>query len=272
MKKFWIISFIATSIISLYIGMALTKEPPMDHLYHQMVDKINTTHVIKFKSGFAIDEYNVNNEVTNQWQFKREGTYDAWSKYLHLKNVETFDQDSNNKESDEDTSLTYKPSGGTQVLLPTKELYFKNKMYFSLDRKSNQWIYKDRNAYTTIELLPFNSEILNRYAKHYKSENRGQFVVYFYSVDPNYLSRTFPNIIENEDYHFPYIFREGTIKLLVYPDTLLPRRIYAIYKIENLENHKTYVYHIDSYFSEDESYQGDEEPAIPQEILQLKNN
>lgn len=268
MKKKMILTLLISIILSLYIGMALQKEHPTEQLFESMVDKINSTHVVKFKSGFAVNVYDKNEELTYKWQMKREGTYDAWSKYLNFRNVLQFENGKNDK-ADEKTSLSINPDGN-MIALPISETYYKNNMYFTQDRESDIWTYQSKNSFDLLELLTFNSEVLNRYAKHYKSENRGKFVVFFFSVDPNYLTRTFSDILESDDLSFPYRLKEGTIKVLVYPDTLLPRRIYSFFQIENLETQELYKYNINTYFSEDETYQDMEEPAIPYEILQIK--
>lgn len=267
MKKIWLITLLISIILAFYAGASIYKGHPMDDLYVSVVNKINDTHVIKFKSGFAVNEYNLNGEITNQWQMKREGTYDAWSKFLHYKNVSQYEPDNDSEDVEEKTSLSFNNSGGNLRLYPIEETYFKNRMYYALDRESKTWSYQPMNSYDLLELFPFDSEILNRYAKHYKSENRGKFVVLFYSVDPNYLTRTYPEILKQDGYEFSYRFVEGTIKMLVYPDTLVPRRIYSIYRIENLETGEIIEYNIDSYYSEDDSFMPDEEPAIPEEII-----
>ena len=238
-----------------------------------MIDKMNSVHVINFKSGTGVSVYNVyeeREELIYQWQMKREGEYDAWSKYLHLKNVPRFEYEQDQDDVEKDTSLSFEPSDGNLLLLPTKEVYFKNKMYFTLDRESNTWSYQAKDYFNLLELLPFNSEVLNRYAKHYKSDNRGKFTVFFFSIDPNYLTRTFSNILESEDLDFPFRFREGTVKTLVYPDSDLPIRIYSLYVIENLETKEIYRYNITTYFSENEEFEDNQEPAIPKQILEIR--
>jgi hypothetical protein len=275
MKRFWILTTFAAVIFALYVGMATRTAHPMDELFDTMVDKMNETRVVKFKSGFAINVYDpAKPEDKEQWQFKRQGTYDAWSKYLHFKNLTHFEnlvsnEDEEAEEAEEKTSLSIEERGN-MVALPLKEAYFKNGMYFGKNRASGLWTYQEKHSFDLLELLPLNAEILNRYAKYYKSDNRGRFVVYFFSVDPNYLTRTFPNILESDGHTFPIRFKEGTIKTLVYPDTNLPRRIYAIYLIENLETGEIYEYNIDTYFSEDQTYQEPDEPGIPWNIMRYR--
>lgn len=268
MKKIWLLSSIAAVILSLYIGMAIRTEHPMNQLYDSVIDKINHTHVVNFKSGFAVNQYN-NGQITEQWQMKREGTYDAWSKYLNFRNVLQFTNiDQQDKEEvEEKTSLSQDPKGN-MILLPIQETFFKNGLYLTQNRETGLWTSQSKDSFQLLELLPLNAELLNRYAKHYKSENRGKFVVFFFSVDPNYLSRTFPTILESDNLSFPMRFKEGTIKMLAYPDSLLPRRVYSIYKIENLETGEVFEYNIDTYFSENEDYQDLEEPAIPHDVLE----
>ncbi|MBO8129066.1 MAG: hypothetical protein H0Z39_07700 [Peptococcaceae bacterium] len=252
MKKIWMLSSFAAVILALYIGMAIQREHPMDQLYDAVINKINHVHVINFKSGFIITQYQ-NGEIVNQWQMKREGTYNAWSKYLNFRNVLQFShlKEKDKKEVEEKTSLSSEPKGN-MVLLPVEEAYFQDGVYLTKDRQTKTWTAQQKDSFDLLELLPFNAELLNRYAKHYKSENRGKFVVFFFSVDPDYLSRTFPTIFESYGYDFPVKFTEGTIKMLVYPDTLLPRRIYSIYKIENLETGEIFEFNIDTYYSERE--------------------
>jgi hypothetical protein len=256
---------LVVAILFLYVGMALRTDHPNDQLYDAVTAKMNKAHVVSFKSGFAVNKYDkFKGEIREQWQFKRRGTYDAWSQFLHYKNLTHFeDLETSNKDEDEETSLTPKASGN-MIALPTKEAYFKNGMYYEQNRASGLWATQEKHSFDLLELLPLNAELLNRYAKNYKSENRMRFVVYFYSIDPNYLTRTFPAILESHGLDFPIRFKEGTIKTLVYPDTNLPRRIYSIYLIENMKTGEVYEYNIDTYFSEDENYNGMDEPAIPE--------
>jgi|GEM_PF-2190105 len=272
MNKKWTLLTVIAVILALYIGMASRTEKPVDQLFAEMKETMNKAHVVNFKSGFAVNLYDpTQTEIKEQWQFKRSGTYDAWSKYLHYKNLTRFEHSvESDEESEKKTSLSIDASGN-MIALPIKESFFKNGTYFEQNRATGEWTSQNKSSSDLIELLPLNAELLNRYAKYYKAENRGKFVVYFFSVDPNYLTRTFPNILHPEGHTFPLRFKEGTIKALVYPDTNLPRRIYAIYVIENLETGELYEYNIDTYFSEDESYPENEEPAIPQTIQQKAN-
>lgn len=275
MKRIWIIVTLLAVILAMYTGRAVEREHPIEILHKDMIEKINKTHVVSFKSGFAVNLYDADKqEIKEQWQYKRRGTYDAWSQYVHYKNLTRFEDLLNSDEEEQDkeeekTSLSFEETGN-MIALPTKEGYFKNGMYFAQNRASALWEYQAQDSFDLLELLPLNAELLNRYAKYYKADNRGKFVVYFFSVDPNYLTRTFPHILQSDDLNFPLRFKEGTIKTLVYRDTNLPRRIYAIYLIENTKTGEIYEYNIDTYFSEDESYQEKDEPAIPRTILKYK--
>jgi hypothetical protein len=233
MKKIWILTTLTAIIFALYIGMTTRTAHPMDRLFDSM----------------------------------------AWSRFLHFKNLTHFENlvSNEDEEVEEKTSLSIEERGN-MVALPLKEAYFKNGLYFGKNRASGSWTHQEKHSYDLLELLPLNSEVLNRYAKYYKTDNRGRFVVYFFSVDPNYLTRTFPNILESDGHTFPIRFKEGTIKTLVYPDTNLPRRIYAIYLMENLETGEIYEYNIDTYFSEDETYQEPDEPGIPWNIMKYRSS
>ncbi|WP_025027163.1 hypothetical protein [Caldalkalibacillus mannanilyticus] len=279
-KKWTFISIIAV-ILALYVGMALKTEHPAEQLFREVTDEMNKAHVISFKSGFGINLYEneqalLEQELSGkatakeQWQIKRSGTYDAWSKYLHYKNLTRYEnQMESTEESEKKTSLSFETSGN-MLLLPIKEAYFKNGMSFEQNRATGEWSYQERYSYNLIELLPFNAEVMNRYAKYYKFTNRMHFVVFFYSIDPNYLTRTFPDILETEGHTFPIRFKEGTLKVVVYPDTNLPRRIFATYLIENLDTGEIYEYNVDTYYSANESYPEHEEPAIPDTVLQYR--
>lgn len=274
MKKIWMLVILASVVLALYVGMASQASHPAEQLFDSMVTEINDARVVSFKSGYGVNLYDSKQEkVIEQWQYKRRGTYDAWSKFLHYENVTRFDdllEDEEDKdEIEKETSLST-DINGSMIALPIKEAYFKNGMYFQQHRASELWDYQPKYSYELLELLPLNAEVLNRYAKYYKADNRGLFVVYFFSVDPNYLTRTFPNILESEGQDFPIRFREGTIKALVYPDTNLPRRVYTNYLIENLDTGEIYEYIISTYFSEDETYPEPDEPAIPWQILKHK--
>ena len=153
------------------------------------------------------------------------------------------------------------------VLLPTSEEFYKNGTYLKQDRSTGTWTRDERDQLYIFEMLPFNAELLNKYAKHYRSDNRGKFVVFYFSVDPNYLTRTFPDIPATLGSDFKAEFTEGTIKMLVYPDTLLPRRIYSIYRITDKETGKNYEFYLDTYYSQNEDYKGMKEPAIPRDLL-----
>ncbi len=268
MKKALFITGII-AVFAFYVGMAIQNDHPMDQLYDSAIEKINETHVVNFKSGFVVKVYNEDEELIDEWQMKRQGIYDAWSDFLHYKNVIQFEYDQDDIENkEEDTSLSFDPTGN-MITLPIKEAYFGNKMFFSFDRDSQTWSYQQKDEFGLLELLPLDAELLNRYADLYDTDNRGKFVVFFFSVDTDYLTKNFPNILESDNLDFPYKFNDGIIKMLVYPDTMLPRRIYSIYLIENLETHEVYEYNLDTYFSENEDFP-DNNPEIPYEILQFK--
>ena len=264
-KTVWVLAGAAALILALYVGMAIKTEHPMDKLYADCIDVVNHVHVVNFKSGVVISELDKTGEVSEEQQMKREGIFDAWSKFVNCRNVSKFTLEDNGEEQEveEDTSLTQEAKG-EMVLLPTSEEYYKNGTYLKKDRSTGTWSRTTADQLTTFEMLPFDSELLNRYAKHYKSENRGKFVVFFFSVDPNYLTRTFPDLPATLGYNFKPKFTEGTIKMLVYPDTLLPRRIYSIYRIKDTDTGKDYEFYLDTYYSENEDYEDLEEPAIPQ--------
>jgi len=261
---------LGAGLIILYIGMALRTEHPMDRLFTDYVEAVNKVHVVNFKSGVVITEFDDQGNEARELQMKREGIFDAWSKFVNSRNVARFTDIEDNKEVEEETSLTQEAKG-EMVLLPTSEEYFKNGVYLAQDRETKSWFRTTRDEYTIFEMLPLNSELLNRYAKHYESDNRGKFVVFFFSVDPNYLTRTFPDLPATLGYNFDPKFTEGTIKMLVYPDTLIPRRIYSIYRIEDTETGKKYEFYLDTYYSESEDYEEEEEPAIPRDLLQVSN-
>ncbi|MDQ0339877.1 hypothetical protein J2S00_002672 [Caldalkalibacillus uzonensis] len=265
----WIAIFFAV-ILSVYVGMTIQKKHPMDQLLTDTIQHINQTRVISFKSGFSINYYDKDFDLIDQWQFKRRGVYDAWSKYIHYENLTRFEEIVSTVDDDEDkeTSLTPQFEGNT-VLLPIKEAYYKNRMYFTKSRVTNEWNYQEKQSFDLLELLPFNSELINRYAHHYRSENRGPFVVLFFSVDPNYLTRTFPDILIADNHHFPLEFLQGTIKLLVYPDSPIPKRAYCTYMIKNIDTGDIFEYNIDVYYSINSNYTVDEEPAIPEYIKQI---
>ncbi len=264
-KPVLLLAVAAVLILAVYVGRAIETEHPMDKLYREYIDVVNHVHVVNYKSGVVITEFDDAGEPAAEIQMKREGIFDAWSKYLNNRNVPRFtDLEENGKEIEEETSLTQEAQG-KMVLLPTKEEYFKNGVYLRQDRDTEAWTKSEVQKYRIFEMLPFDSELLNRYAKHYKSDNRGKFVVFFFSVDPNYLTRTFTDLPATLGYDFSPEYTEGTIKMLVYPDTLLPRRIYSIYRIKDTETGKSYEFYLDTYYSENEDYEDMEEPALPQQ-------
>lgn len=268
MKKTLLITGILI-VFAFYIGMAIQTDHPMNQLYDSAIEKINNTHVVNFKSGFVVKVYDENENIINEWQMKRQGIYDAWSDYLHYKNVIRFEYDEDdNQPKEENTSLSFDPTGN-MIELPIKEAYFDNKTLFSLDRESETWSSQDMEQFDLLELLPLDAELLNRYATLFDTDNRGKFVVFFFSVDPEYLTKSFSNILESDDFDFPYKFNEGTIKMLVYPDTMLPRRIYSLYLIENLETHEIYEYNLDTYFSDNEDFL-ENKPTIPYNVIQYR--
>lgn len=150
-----------------------------------------------------------------------------------------------------------------------QRVFYKDYDYFYLDKDSNKWAYQEKNSYDLLELFIFNSEILNRYSTCYETDNRGEFVVFYYSVDPEYLTTNYPDILKASDLSFPYKFTDAIVKLVVYPDTTLPRRIYSIFHVENLETHELININIDSYFSENEDYLENEHPEIPIDIKNI---
>lgn len=266
-KTLAILAVSTALIAALYIGMAIRTEHPMDKLYTDYIDEVNHVHVVNFKSGVIISELNKDGEVIVERQMKREGVFDAWSKFVNTRNVIRFtDLEDNGKEVEEETSLTQEAKG-QMVLLPTSEEYYKNGTYLKQDRETETWTKTAVDQFNIFEMLPFDSELLNRYAKHYKSENRGKFVVFFFSVDPHYLNRTFPGLPATLGYEFIPEYAEGTIKMLVYPDTLIPRRIYSIYRMKDKETGKNYEFYLDTYYSENQDYEDMEEPTIPNSIL-----
>lgn len=268
MKKTILIA-VVLSILAFYTGMAINQEHPMDELHSTVIDKINDSHVINFKSGYLIEVYNSRDVIIDQWQYKQQGIFDAYSKYLNTQNVKQFDFELMNKdEINNKTSLSFEEKGEL-LFLPISEVYYKNNDLFYLDRLTNTWSYQQKNSYAILELLVFNSELLNRYSTYYKSDNRGEFVVFYYSIDPEYLTKEYPNILEANNLSFPYKFTEATIKLLVYPDTTLPRRVYSIFHLENLDTHDLYSIKIDTYFSENEEFDNTE-PEIPANIQKIK--
>ncbi|MGD9677917.1 MAG: hypothetical protein AB7V16_06105, partial [Vulcanibacillus sp.] len=199
----------------------------------------------------------------------RQGIYDAWSSYLHYKNVINYEYDQDDiNYKEEDTSLSFDQTGN-MITLPIKEAYFDNKMLYSFDRDSEIWSSQHMSGFNLLELLPLDAELLNRYADHYDTDNRGKFVVFFFTVDADYLTKNYPDILKSDSLDFPYKFTEGIIKMLVYPDTMLPRRIYSIYTIENLDTHEVYVYNLDTYFSDNEDFPNNK-PEIPDDILGIK--
>ena len=257
----------AALILALYVGMALKTEHPMDKLFRDYIDVVNHAHVVNYKSGVIITEFDEAGEAVKEIQMKREGIFDAWSKYVNNRNVSRFSEiEDNGKEVEEETSLTQE-ADGQMVLLPISEEFYKNGVYLRQDRDTGKWARSTTNQINMFEMLPFNSELLNRYAKHYKSENRGKFVVFFFSVDTKYLTRTFPELPATLGYNISPKYTEGTIKMLVYPDTLLPRRIYSIYRITDKDTGKNYEFYLDTYYSENEDYEDMEEPKIPSDLL-----
>ncbi|MGD9679088.1 MAG: hypothetical protein AB7V16_12160, partial [Vulcanibacillus sp.] len=111
MKKPLFITIII-AIFAFYIGMAVKSEHPMDQLYDSAIEKINKTHVVNFKSGFVVEVYNEDKELVDQWQMKRQGIYDAWSSYLHYKNVINYEYDQDDiNYKEEDTSLSFDQTG-----------------------------------------------------------------------------------------------------------------------------------------------------------------
>lgn len=262
------LAMVGALVLALYAGMALKTPHPMDKLFTDYLDVVNHVHVVNFKSGVVITEFDNSGEPSKEIQMKREGIFDAWSKYVNCRNVNQFtDMQEDGKEVEEETSLTQE-SKGKMVLLPTSEEFYKNGIYLRQDRNTGSWTRTASDQLNIFEMLPFNSELLNRYAKHYKSENRGKFVVFFFSVDPNYLTRTFPDLPATLGYDFKPEYTEGTIKMLVYPDTLLPRRIYSIYRIKDRKTGRNYEFYLDTYYSENEDYEDMEEPAIPREVIE----
>ncbi len=269
MRKKWLLVMICTAVLAFYLGMVINADHPADDLYHDIVNKINNSRVVNFQSGNVIRLFDAEmTTVKESWQLKRKGTYDVFSKYLHYQNMSRFEESLLiDEEADQTTSLT-PATAGNVLSLPVKEVYFKNGMYFEQSRVTGQWRYEAKRAFDLIDLLPLNAELLNRYGSYYRAENRGPFVVFYVSVDPSYLTRTFPDILASDDQSFPIRFHEGTLKLLVYQDSLLPKRVYGLYLIENLETGDIYQYNTDTYFSENRNYRGRQEPAIPQRIQQ----
>ena len=239
----------AALILAVYIGMALKTEHPMDKLYRDYIDVVNHAEMVNYKSGVVLTEFDNAGEAVSEIQMKREGVFDAWNKHFSNRNVAKFtDIENNGEEVEEETSLSQQ-ADGQMVLLPVSEETYLDGVYSQKDRATGKWTRSNTDRLTIFEMLPFNSELLNRYAKHYKSENRGKFVVFFFSVDPEYLTRTFPNLPATLGYDFTAEYTEGTIKMLVYPDTLLPRRIYSIYRITDTDTGKNYEFYLDTYYS-----------------------
>lgn len=269
MKKNIIIA-VTLTILAFYTGMAINQDHPMDELHSSVIDTINDNHVLNFKSGYIFYTYNSKEEIIDEWQYKQQGIYDTYSKYLHVENAIQFDyEDADEDNIDNQTSLSFEKNGEL-INLPVKESFYKDYDYFYLDKDSNKWAYQEKNSYDLLELFIFNSEILNRYSTCYETDNRGEFVVFYYSVDPEYLTTNYPDILKASDLSFPYKFTDAIVKLVVYPDTTLPRRIYSIFHVENLETHELININIDSYFSENEDYLENEHPEIPIDIKKYK--
>lgn len=251
--KYWLLLSAAAVILACYAGMAWQREHPMDQLYAAVIDEVNKAEAVNFKSGLIVTRQR-NGETMEEWQMKREGVYDVWHKNLHYRNVPQFShlEGEEKKQVEQRTSLSPGEQGEI-TLLPVAEVRYENGVYREQDRATRAWSVRERAAYNILEILPFNAELLNRYAKHYESDNRGKFVVFFFSIDPEYLSRTFPAVLESYGYSFPPEFTEGTIKLLVYPDTLIPRRVYSIFRVTDPTTGENYEFNLDTYFSASDS-------------------
>lgn len=239
----------AALILAVYVGMALKTEHPMDKLYREYMDVVNHIETVNYKSGVVITELDQDEEAVEEIQMKREGMFNAWTKRFTNRNVARFtDIEDNGENVEEETSLTQQADGKI-VLPPVSDEFYKEGMYLQKDRATGEWSQFETDQLTIFEMLPFNSELLNRYAKHYKSENRGKFVVFFFSVNPTYLNHNFPDLPATLGYDIDPGYHEGTIKMLVYPDTLLPRRIYSIYRITDRNTGKNYEFYLDTYYS-----------------------
>ena len=84
------------------------------------------------------------------------------------------------------------------------------------------------------------------------SENRGKFVVYSFTVDTEYLSKHFPRILLADGLDFTAVFVDANIKILVYPDTTLTRRVFSDFTIQSKETGERYQFQLDSYFFDNE--------------------
>ena len=78
----------------------------MDKLYTDYIDVVNHVHVVNFKSGVYQRIGRLRRSI-DELQMKREGIFNAWSKFVNCRNVARFSEiEDNGKEVEEETSLT----------------------------------------------------------------------------------------------------------------------------------------------------------------------
>lgn len=246
---------IAASLIVLafYLGSVLKADQPVLRLYKDAIKSINQAELINFKSLAVVRENGTDGNSDTAWRLKRQGVYDVKRGNLHYKNVLAYEYDQDDPRSkEEDTSLSFEEIG-TLYMPQIKEAYYKNGRLQVLDRDLLEWADSELAQLFLIELLPFNADLINRQIELKASENRGKFVVYTLDINADFLSRNFDSILLADDLDFEARFVSGSLKILIYPDTGLTRRIYSDYIIENPATGQRYTYQLDTYFSANEN-------------------
>lgn len=249
MKKNLLIA-VSLIVLAFYLGSVLKADHPMMRLYKEAIVSINQAELVNFKSLIVVRESDgASDEI---WRLKRQGVYNAKNGDFHYKNVATYEYPEDDPRSkQQDTSLSFEETG-TLVTPAIVEAYYHNQFLRYYDRDQEVWLGSDFQDLYLFEFLPFHADLINRQVEHIESENRGKFVVYTFVVDPDFLNRTFPQLLVADDLDFEPRFLEGEIKILIYPDTSLTRRIYSDFVLVNPETGQQYVYQVDSYYSANE--------------------
>ncbi len=260
MKKNLLIA-VSLIVLAFYLGSVLKADHPIMRLYKEAIVSINQAELVNFKSLIVVRELDGagSQELTDSdqiWRLKRQGVYNVKSGDFHYKNVATYEYPADDPRSkQQDTSLSFEETG-TLLTPAIVEAYYYDQLLRYYDRDQESWLGSDFQDLYLFEFLPFHADLINRQVEHIDSENRGKFVVYTFHVDPEFLTRTFPQLLVADDLDFEPNFLEGQIKILIYPDTSLTRRIYSDFVLANPETGKRYAYQVDSYYSanEDSNY------------------
>jgi hypothetical protein len=245
MKKYVLIAIILVAA-AFYLGLIIDQKHPIDTLYVEAINSINQAEAIKFKSLLVVGT------PDGTVHYRRQGIYDVSSgdlNYLNVANYQFAEDDPRNKE--EGTSFSFE-AGGTLKMLPIQEAYYCRPLISMLDRGTQERTESELTEFTLLELLPFDADIINRQVMLQSSENRGKFVVYSFTVDTEYLSKHFPRILLADGLDFTAVFVDANIKILVYPDTTLTRRVFSDFTIQSKETGERYQFQLDSYFFDNE--------------------